>query len=495
MTYFKKAIYGAVIVFVFSIISAFFGYLFRLLLARNLNPGEYGLFYAVLSLILFINSFREFGLRQAIIKRIPEFLTRKDDSSIRKSIFIVLFLWILTSLIVFIAVNLFAKPLALNYFNSSNAILLLFLFTFMFIFNPIDAMFSYVFRGFQKMGYASSLELIRSLFYVIFTFIGFMFFTGPYVPAFVYAGTPLIITIMFLPIIKRKLFHNKKMFEINFDPKIIKNLFFFGFPVMLSGMGFLILHYTDTLLITFFLDLESVGQYQVALPTANLLIYFSTAITAVLLPMVSELWAKNLLGSLKKGIILAYKYVFIIVIPPAIVMFSYPKIILNLLFGSNYTSASTVLMILAISSIFLTISNINFSILSGIGKPKKTAQIMFVAAISNIILNIILIPKQGLVGAAIATAISYLIMGTSSVFFLKKNIDVKIPFFNLSKIFLNGFIFIGIVHLLKRMIDINVWAEMFLVLSVSSAVYIGLLFLLRIIDLHEIFGYIKTIRK
>ena len=67
---------------------------------------------------------------------------------------------------------------------------------------------------------------------------------------------------------------------------------------------------------------------------------------------------------------------------------------------------------------FLGIFTVNSGIFQGLGKPGIPMRILIVTAILDIILNILLIPKFGINGAAEASTVSFIFAGLSSVFVL-----------------------------------------------------------------------------
>ena len=85
-SYTKSAVKGATIVLIISLIAAFFGYLVRFILARNLTVEEYGLFYSVFAFLGLFGMFRTFGFDKALIKLIPEFKHHKKYTEIKSSI-------------------------------------------------------------------------------------------------------------------------------------------------------------------------------------------------------------------------------------------------------------------------------------------------------------------------------------------------------------------------------------------------------------------------
>ena len=85
-SYTQKAVQGVSIAFVFGFLAAITAYLTRIVLARKLQPEEYGLFYAVFTFIIFFLFFRDLGLGQALVKYISEFRAQQRYGQIKTAI-------------------------------------------------------------------------------------------------------------------------------------------------------------------------------------------------------------------------------------------------------------------------------------------------------------------------------------------------------------------------------------------------------------------------
>jgi stage V sporulation protein B len=282
--------------------------------------------------------------------------------------------------------------------------------------------------------------------------------------------------------------------KLNFSKKLAKKLVIYGFPIMLSGAAGLIIGYTDTILITFFRSLEEVGIYQTAQPTARLLWFFAGSLITVLFPLVAELKTKKD-KRLEKGISLIYRYIWIVLVPFALMAFSFSKEILNLFFGSFYAQGSPVLKILTVGAVFFSITQINGVVLNGLGKPKNFTKVVYTGALVNLVGNLSLIPIIGIIGAAISTLLTYLVMLLFSFTEVKKFIKVKIPFTDWIKTLVFGFVSLLSIYLLKNLLVTNVFLEVFICFSVSISVFFGLLIILKVINLNELLGLIKQIVK
>ena len=407
VNYTKKAIKGVIIVFVMSILASIFGYFLRLILARTLTIEEFGLIYSIIYFFGFFSIFQNLGLAEALAKYIAEFKVKNQFSEIKNSIIIAFLSQLLSSIVIGLIFIIFSQFLSVNYFHYPDASLLIKIYAIAVILYPTTGIFSSIFRGFQHMKYYSLIDFSWILFIFTATFILLNLGFGILSPFIAYLLVNILPVIFYFPLFIKKTFPDFFEIKFRFDKILTKKLFLFGIPVMLSGFAGVIFSYTDTIMITYFRSLKEVGLYNVGMPTAQILSRVALALVVVLLPISSELWAKKNFKKLKIGIELLYKYSFILVLPLSLLMFLFPEIILNVLFGESYLEAADVLRILSIGTIVFTIAQINNSILSGIGKPKIVSKIMLVSACFNAVLNFFLIPMIGIVGAAIATFISF----------------------------------------------------------------------------------------
>jgi len=492
--YLKKAVFGTVVVFGFSVLAAFFGYLFRLVLARNLTVEEYGLFYAVFALISLLWIFKDLGLGQALAKYIPEFKLKERYDLIKKALISTLILQVAFAGILAVLLVIFSGFLAKNYFHHPEAAMVVELFAIYLLVKPFVMICNSAFQGFQNMKYYASIDLARSILALLIVLIGFAFIKNIIVPSLAYAIVPVILALIFIPLLIKKAFPQFFEAKFSFDKVLIKKLIKFGIPVMIGAAGWFIISYTDTLMLTFFTNMEQVGLYNAALPTSNVLQYFSIALAAVMLPMASEMWARKHKKQLVVGVRLLYKYSFLAIVPVSLMMFSFPQVVLNILFGSKYVGAASTLQILVLGTIFYVIAGTNFSVLSGIGKPKVNSKIILIAAGINIILNLALIPFLGIIGSAIASATSFLIMLILSVIYLERNVSVSIPVGAWTKIAFSGLVFVGLIAYLKRVVVFSPFLEAILIGFIAGIVYLVLAFVLRIVSIKEIKGLLKSLR-
>ena len=98
----------------------------------------------------------------------------------------------------------------------------------------------------------------------------------------------------------------------------------------------------------------------------------------------------------------------LISLPILIMLFSFSEFLLSM-FGNSYTLAKNAFLILLMSQFFNSISGPSALYLNMTGRQKTLNLILLGSLLINVVLNLLLIPEFGMVGAALATTISFVV--------------------------------------------------------------------------------------
>jgi len=492
--YTKKVVVGGSLVFVFTVLAAFFGYLIRLVIARNLNPVEFGLVYSIFATFGLFSIFQHLGLNEALVKYLAEFKVHRQLGKIKSAMVFTVVFQLATAFILAAVFWILAPWLAENYFRNQLAVGGVRLYALAIFLSPIENFFFSVFRGYQKPFWYSAANLARMVFIFVATIILLSFSKTITSPILAYVLVYSISFFVYLPYFFKKMF--PQFFKIKLDKFniIAKKLVLFGIPVIIASAASTVISYTDTVLITYFKTLNDVAIYSAAIPTAGLLWFFGSSLAIVLLPLSSEMWKRKHGHLLSEGINLLYKYGIIIVVPFVVLMAVFPELILRILFGAQYSAGATVLMILSVAALFFTIGQINIALLSGIGKPKINARIAIIAAISNFASNLVLIPLLGISGAATSTAIAFAIIGILGSIQLKKEIRFKFPVSAWIKTAICAALFLVVVLVMKNILSMGFVAKIIISLVIGLLVYGLLILATRTVSFEEIITIRQRIR-
>lgn len=177
-------------------------------------------------------------------------------------------------------------------------------------------------------------------------------------------------------------------------------------PFCVMGGLMLINTQADILLLGILRSARETGLYKVAANGANLTALSLTAANLYIAPRISALWSKGQRQSLQRLLSLSARSTFLVAITIACVFLFWGVRLLELVFGSAYLAAYAPLMILCIGQLINVGAGSVGLILNMTDHEKAATKMAGFAAACNIVLNLILIPRFGGVGAAISTVIA-----------------------------------------------------------------------------------------
>lgn len=209
-------------------------------------------------------------------------------------------------------------------------------------------------------------------------------------------------------------------------PSNTKELLSYSFLIILGGSASLILLEIDKVMLNQFISIENVAYYGVAVYIATVIIVPSRAMQQITYPLTAALLNSNDSHGLKK---LYQKTSLTLFIASGIL---FVLIILNLndlylLLPETYRTGLTIVFLIGLAKVFDSLLGNNTSILYN-SKYYRTVLVFGVClAALTILLNYLLIPKWGMVGAAIASFASIFVFNVIKLVFVKQKFDF-LPF-------------------------------------------------------------------
>ena len=173
--------------------------------------------------------------------------------------------------------------------------------------------------------------------------------------------------------------------------------------IAVAGVQFIVT-YTDIIMLGVLMQPADVGLYRVASQTALLVAFFLQAMTAVVAPQFARAFHDNDLKRLQSTIDWSASLILYLSLPFALILMLAASPILVFVFGAEFAAGSVPLTVLIIGQLGNVLAGSVASLLSMSGFERDTAKVLGVFALANIILNAVLIPQIGLIGASIATA-------------------------------------------------------------------------------------------
>jgi len=230
----------------------------------------------------------------------------------------------------------------------------------------------------------------------------------------------------------------RKDLNLHLDIRMAKELILFGYPFIFANVAYWIFESMDRWMLSELSNNTEVGLYSIAFKFATILIFINTAFGQAWAPNAMKLYSDHPNYRWVFGQIFSYLFFALTVIGVIISLFGAE--VLRLITPPEYWAAATPLSVLAMS---LVLSGTQQITAMGISLERKTY--LFPAgtwgtALINIILNWLMIPKLGALGAAFATFISYFVLSGFYLYWTQKlhpiPVETKKIFLSVAIIFL-----------------------------------------------------------
>ncbi|TLD41830.1 MAG: Membrane protein [Candidatus Jettenia ecosi] len=203
---------------------------------------------------------------------------------------------------------------------------------------------------------------------------------------------------------------------------VFKENIFYGLKAYLGAFfAFLVLR-VDLLMVKHILGAQQAGYYSIAVTMTNMLFMLPVAIGTILFPKLSSLSTEPDKWILAKKVALLVG-VMMVVIAGLATLLAAPLV--RLLFGMAFLPVVIPFICLLPGIVMLSINSIYMNYFASMGMPLITVYSPAIAAIFNILLNLKIIPIFGVVGASIASTVSYgfmLIASIVYIFYAKRNV-------------------------------------------------------------------------
>jgi O-antigen/teichoic acid export membrane protein len=398
----KKVARGTTFAFFGLFVYLFLEFITRAIIARNATQSEYGVFSIGFVLLNFFVIASCLGLQSGTPRYIAYFRGKDDDEKVKGVIASTIRLSFIASLFCFLLFFFSSDFLTALFHLQQSSILKIFALAVPF-FVAIEILAS-IFLGFdrvhEKVYFRDVLmNMLKVSFIALVIVLGHSFLEMIYA----YLLSIVIAAIAFIIYAVKKL----SLKNISAD-SVTKELLLFSIPLLISCVLSIIILQMDTLMLGYFKTAAIVGLYNAACPISLLILLFPKSLDFIYVPIISQLYSKSLMGEIRRNYAILTKWVFSATFPIFLIIFLFPEAVLNVFFGSAYVQASVVLtlQILALGMFTCVLLGPNAATLIIIGKTKLNMIDDLVGAITNVSLNIFLIPTLGIVGAAIASVIS-----------------------------------------------------------------------------------------
>lgn len=164
-----KLVRNSVWLYFFTFLIAPAGYIIKLIVARELSVEDIGLFYSILWLIGIISTYNDLGLTEALQYYIPHYLIDKEYAKAKTVLVFTRLMQFLSGILISGILYLGSDWIALHYFKTDQASLLLKYFSIYFIIINLFQVIQSLFIATQKVKRSQGIDVIRMRTIVILT--------------------------------------------------------------------------------------------------------------------------------------------------------------------------------------------------------------------------------------------------------------------------------------------------------------------------------------
>ncbi len=389
-----------------KVLSLIISFLTTAFVARRLGPENYGQLSYAVSFVGIFSFIAAMGLDQVLFRDLIKHPERRN-------------VFLGSALVIKIIAGIFALILCLNisliFRNDNISRTLISIIALTFLFNSFQIII-YEFQARVKSKHPSIISLLIVFILSALKILIVIYGRGVIYLAFVFLLESILYAVLFIIIYKTKLREN--IFSWKYDRGVSRNLIKDSWPMILASAFALIYARIDQVMIKHMINAESVGLYDAAVRLSEAWYFIPNIIISSLFPAIinAKISSERKYNErLKKLASLLFLLSVVVAIPTTILA----SFIINLLYGEAFSGSAIILKIYIWSGVGASLGGLFNSYLVAENFRKILFVSSFITMASNVVLNLLLIPRYGIVGSAWATFVSYMLGPLCFVFFNK----------------------------------------------------------------------------
>lgn len=362
-----------------------------MLTARYLGPSNFGLINYAASIVSFFTPIMYLGFNSTLVQEILN--NENREGNILGSALFASFTMSIFCIVGIILFVLIANP------NDEITIQVCSLYSLMLVFQSFD-LIQYWFQAKLKSKYTSLIMLFA--FCVVSLYKAYLLIEQKSILWFALSNALdyFIIAILFLYFYRK--FAEKKL---EYSTKVIRCLIKTSKYYVLSNLMVIVFTHTDKIMLKILLDNEATGLYSAAVTCTCMSSFIFSAIIDSMRPLILKNYVKSSI-KFKHNLSKLYSIVFLLSLLQCLVLFLCAEPVIHIIYGDSFQGAKGILQFLTWYTVFAYLGSVRGIWLLATGNQSYLLLINLLCAVSNIFLNIILIPILGVYGAVIATLLT-----------------------------------------------------------------------------------------
>jgi O-antigen/teichoic acid export membrane protein len=189
------------------------------------------------------------------------------------------------------------------------------------------------------------------------------------------------------------------------DPELRRRVVRYAMVGSLNALlAFIVFRRSEFLFLKAFSTDVQIALYSIAFAAVAGLNQLFEAAANVISPAFATLHGAERRDRIRSGYSRTVRLVLLLSLPMSAAAVALGPGALSLVYGNEYSDAGTLLVMMASTLPIISLIGVSRALMGGLGREKAQLAIGVVAAVVNIVLDLVLIPAHGAIGAAIANA-------------------------------------------------------------------------------------------
>lgn len=398
------------------------GLLIVVLARYLLTPDEYGLLFLALSVLGVVTIFGTLGLPSSVARYVTEY-EEEDPSQVPHVVTASLGILLVLAAVAGAIVSLGSSRIAALLDEPDLAALLTLGLGYVLV-QSLRTYLAKVFQGFNRVHYSALVNTISSVGRVTFA-IGFVLLGFGVVGALAgYVLGTAVAVVVGLGVLYYRIYRTFERAERREDG-LVQRIVEYSVPLTATRGAGVLDKRVDTILIGVLLNPAAVAFYTIGKQVSSVCVTPARALGFTISPVYGEQQASDQDRRAARLYEQSLEHVLLLYVPAVVGLVLVADPMVRHVFGSEYLGAVPVLQVLSLYVLVSAINRITSDGLDFLGRARDRAIVKSATAISNFVLNLLLIPALGVVGAAGATVVTYSVYTAVNVYIIGQELPVR----------------------------------------------------------------------
>lgn len=398
------------ITFLGTLTGRLLGFAFIAVVTRLLTPDVYGSFTLALSIVMFSQGLADLNLHRALDYFIPQYLRKGDTEEAGGTLLLVFSIALATTSLAAVLVASAAPQLSGLFDDPALTTVVPVLAPAI----PLATGSLLLQSSFTAMKTLKYRTYVRDLVQPVVKLVGLV--------GFVFLGLQMLALVfsqllgLLVAVLVGAFFLVRRAEWLELNPGRAaspRRIVSYSLPLMFAGVVYSIVGRIDYFVIGYYLESADVAFYQVAYTLAVNALIVLNSLTPIFKPTVAEVQEDTAL--LETRYTLVTRWITLFTLPIVATFVVAPETYLTVFFTAEYAVASAAFVALAIGYLFNSSFGPEGMMLEGLGYTRLTFLNTLILVGVNVLLDVLLVPRFGIVGAGIATGTALTLAGIAGI--------------------------------------------------------------------------------